>query len=87
MRFLRVKDIQELTTLSRTTIWRLERAGKFPKGRSLPALPSAKVWAEDDVKAWMVRQLSTARQSRGVLLQPSASRSTAASMPAAASEK
>ena len=31
MKFLRVKEIQEMTTLSRSTIWRLEREGKFPK--------------------------------------------------------
>jgi predicted DNA-binding transcriptional regulator AlpA len=57
LRLLRVGDIERLTTLSRTTIWRLERAGKFPAGRSLPAVPSAKVWLESEVLSWMREQL------------------------------
>lgn len=29
-KIIRSKEVQELTSLSRTTIWRLERKGKFP---------------------------------------------------------
>ena len=74
MKFLRVKEIQKMTTLSRSTIWKLERDGKFPKGRSLPALPAAKVWLESEVQAWM--QLEWMQQSAS--LHPSDVRSNAA---------
>jgi prophage regulatory protein len=59
MKFVRVKDIQDMTSLGRTTIWRLEREGKFPKGCSLPALPYTKVWLESDVCDWMQQQLQS----------------------------
>ena len=76
MKFLRVREIQELTTLSRTTIWKLEREGKFPRGFSPPALPAAKVWLESDVLRWMQAQMPNAQ--RDAQLQPSAVRPTAA---------
>ena len=62
-RFLRVKDVQRLTTLSRSTLWKLEREGKFPKGHTLPALPAAKVWLESDVLRWMREQIDPSSRS------------------------
>ena len=34
-RFLREPEVHRLTGLSRTTRWRLERAGKFPRRRRI----------------------------------------------------
>jgi len=35
MKFLRIRQVMQLTGLSRMTIYRLELAGKFPKRRRL----------------------------------------------------
>ena len=35
MKFLRIRQVMQLTGLSRMTIYRLELAGKFPKRRQL----------------------------------------------------
>ena len=45
------RDLPSLTGLSRTTIWRLMRAGKFPKSFHLS---SGRVgWKMSDVTDWM----------------------------------
>lgn len=48
---LRISQVSEMVGLSRTTIWRRERAGDFPKridlgGRSVG-------WDADEVSAWL----------------------------------
>jgi prophage regulatory protein len=35
---------------SRTTLWRMEKKGEFPKGRYISA--NRKIWFEDEVVAW-----------------------------------
>lgn len=50
-RLLRSQEVSTRTGLSRTTLWRLERAGEFPKrvrrvGRTI-------AWRESDVSAWI----------------------------------
>lgn len=50
-RIIRSKEVQEITGLSRTTIWRLERAGKFP---ARVALSSSIVgWRSSDIIQWI----------------------------------
>ena len=50
-RIVNTKEVQELTGLSRTTIWRLENSGKFPRRI---ALSTARVgWRYQDVLEWM----------------------------------
>lgn len=51
MRFLRVKEIQEITGLSKTTIWRLEKCGKFPKRHKISS--SAVGWLESEIEKWI----------------------------------
>ena len=48
---LRVSEVSRLTTLSRTTIWRLERAGTFPSRRKLSA--NAVAWLLEEVERWI----------------------------------
>lgn len=48
---LRISQVSEMVGLSRTTIWRRERAGDFPEridlgGRSVG-------WRADEVQAWL----------------------------------
>ena len=51
IRLLPTKKVQELTSLSRTTLWRLESKGLFPSRIQVSARRVA--WAEEEVCAWM----------------------------------
>jgi prophage regulatory protein len=48
---LTLRDVEELTRLSRSTIERLERAGKFPLRRRVST--RAVRWAEAEVERWL----------------------------------
>ncbi len=50
-RFLREKQCRDITGLSRTTRWRLERAGLFPKRYRIS--PGAIAWLESQVQEWL----------------------------------
>jgi prophage regulatory protein len=50
-RVLRATDVMERTGLGRTTIWRLERAGDFPRRRQITA--GSVGWLSDEVDKWM----------------------------------
>jgi prophage regulatory protein len=47
-------EVQRRTTLSRTTVWRLERGGHFPP--SIKLSPSRIAWREKDITAWLLRR-------------------------------
>ena len=51
MRFLRTSEVVARTTLSRSTIWRKEKAGEFRARRRLGA--NAVGWLEDEVDEWL----------------------------------
>lgn len=51
MRIARKPRVRELTCLSDATIYRLEKAGKFPKRVQLSTF--AVGWIEGDVLAWI----------------------------------
>nr|WP_246499999.1 AlpA family transcriptional regulator [Azospirillum soli] len=55
-RLLAVKQVQDRTTLSRATIYRLERDGKFPRLVSLGAGRVA--WLESEVEGWVTAQVA-----------------------------
>lgn len=48
---IRPRYLQALTGLSRTTIWRLERAGEFPKRIKLSS--GAVGYKLDEIQAWI----------------------------------
>tara|TARA_R110001592_G_scaffold213767_1_gene466594 strand:+ start:2205 stop:2651 length:447 start_codon:yes stop_codon:yes gene_type:complete len=50
-KIVRSKEVQELTGLSRTTIWRLERTSKFPARVSLST--SNVGWRLSDIQEWI----------------------------------
>ena len=50
-RIIGIKEVQKLTNLSRTTIWRMERAGKFPD--RLPLSSSRIGWRYNDIQEWI----------------------------------
>ena len=51
MQLLRFKAVQQAVSLSRTTIWRLEKEGRFPARRQLSA--NAVGWIKQDVENWV----------------------------------
>ena len=50
-RFIRERECQRTTGLSRTTRWRLERDGRFPSRRRIS--PNAIAWLESEVQDWL----------------------------------
>jgi prophage regulatory protein len=70
MKLLRIKQVIEATGLSRMTVWRLEKAGRFPTRRRLG--DHAVAWLESDIDAWIesrprVKTLSDATPSANTL--------------------
>ncbi len=50
MQLLRVKDVERELGISRTTIWRLVKAGTFPP--PLRITSKAIAWRRSDIEAW-----------------------------------
>lgn len=50
-KLLRFPAVRERTGLSRSTIWRLERQGAFPRHHRIS--PNAVAWVEDDIANWI----------------------------------
>ena len=53
-RFMREPEVHRITGLSRTTRWRLERAGKFPRKRQISENVRANLASE--IMAWVAEQ-------------------------------
>jgi prophage regulatory protein len=51
LKLLRFPMVRERTGLSRSTIWRLERQGDFPKHRRISA--NVVAWVEAEVMSWI----------------------------------
>lgn len=51
MHICSTRDVVHITNLSRTTIWRLERAGEFPKRLQLAA--NRVGWREEEIRNWI----------------------------------
>jgi prophage regulatory protein len=52
LRFIRLDVVRDRTGLSRSTIWRLERRGDFPKHRRISL--NAVGWLEAEVDEWVL---------------------------------
>ena len=50
-RLLRFPELHALVSLSRSTVWRMERAGSFPQRRQISA--RAVGWRESEIIAWI----------------------------------
>jgi len=53
-RILRAKEVKEITGLSRTTLWRLENKGDFPRRVSLGV--GSVGWHYSEVKDWLTNR-------------------------------
>ena len=49
-RFLRLRDVEQLTGLSKSSVYRLEARGELPSRLKLSARASA--WIASEVQAW-----------------------------------
>lgn len=49
-KWIRIKEVMSLTSLSRPTIYRLMKSGKFPKSVTIGSKTIA--WRESDLIAW-----------------------------------
>ena len=58
-RFIRWPDVKISTGLSRATIWRLEKAGKFPPRKRIGAKSIA--WLQSEISAWMETRATVGR--------------------------
>ena len=56
-RFVREPECRQITALSRTTRWRLERAGKFPRRRKIS--PGTIGWLRSEIAAWLADRAAT----------------------------
>ena len=56
MRFLKLKEVMELTALGRTSIYNFMNKGTFPK--SIPLTARAVAWLESEIQGWMNERLS-----------------------------
>ncbi len=50
-KLLNLRQVVELVGLSRTTIWRLERAGQFPRRRQVST--KAVRWNQAEIEDWI----------------------------------
>ena len=55
MRILRHPDVQQMTGLSRSTIYRWSSNGSFPKPTKLG--PRAVGWREEQIEAWIADRI------------------------------
>jgi len=53
-RLLRLDTVMFLTGLFRTTLWRMEREGRFPRCRKIGKHTVA--WRESEVQAWLAKR-------------------------------
>lgn len=59
LKLLRFPTVRERTGLSRSTIWRLERRGEFPKHYRIA--PNVVAWVEQEVMSWIQQRVAGAR--------------------------
>ena len=55
--FIRLNVVQEITSLSKSTIYRLVSEGDFPKQVQIGK--RAVVWVRSDINAWINQKLKT----------------------------
>jgi predicted DNA-binding transcriptional regulator AlpA len=49
-RMLNEKQVLQIVPVGRTTLYRMEKAGRFPKSTYIS--PNRRVWFEDEIIAW-----------------------------------
>jgi prophage regulatory protein len=57
-RFVRERECREISGLSRSTRWRLQRAGRFPQRRQIS--PGCTGWLMSEISAWLSERVAAA---------------------------
>ena len=55
VKLLRFPAVRERTGLSRSTIWRLESRGEFPRHHRIA--PNVVAWIEEEVSSWIQQRV------------------------------
>ena len=55
-RFISLPEVLTRTTFSKTQVYRLIRAGRFP--RAVPLGPQRVAWLESEVEVWMAERVA-----------------------------
>ncbi len=58
---LNEKQVLDIVPVSPVTLWRMEKAGRFPRGSFVS--PNKKFWFEDEIIAWQ-REVNGRRRPR-----------------------
>jgi prophage regulatory protein len=61
VRMLRLVQVLEITGLGKTTIYQLQKGGRFPKG--VPMTSHSVRWVEEEIRTWVTQRIH-ARDSR-----------------------
>ncbi|MBA3988524.1 MAG: transcriptional regulator [Idiomarina sp.] len=56
MKLIKIKEVMNVTTLSRATIYKYMASGRFPKPVSLGG--RAVVWVKEEVEDWVAQRVS-----------------------------
>ena len=59
-RFLRWPEVRNLTGLSRSSIWRLMRNGRFPKSKLIGLRSTG--WMQSEVEQWMANPVKYSQE-------------------------
>jgi prophage regulatory protein len=51
LKTLRFSDLREIIPVSRSTLWRWVRDGRFPSPINLG--PNTRAWREEDIRIWL----------------------------------
>ncbi len=60
-RILRANELAERLGISRTTLWRWERAGRLPRKRRVG--PNVTGWLESEIEEWWAAQTTQGAES------------------------
>ncbi len=61
-RLVRMKHVQMMTGLSRSSIYSIASKGKFPNSISLVEGGSSRAWLESEVQAWISQRIKARNQ-------------------------
>ena len=61
--FLRLSEVSQRVGLSRSTIWRQERTGSFPKRRKISR--NAVAWLQSEIEAWITSREHATQPAKG----------------------
>ena len=59
--FIRIARVVELTSRSKSTIYRLIKKDRFPKPITLRGMENVRLFVKDEVEDWIKEQIATCR--------------------------